>query len=69
MRAVIRFNGKELPDTLCIVNSGENTVVLDTPVTREGELDMYTHAVEVNIFGELPEQLESNWDMLFDEKK
>lgn len=69
MQAVIKFNGIELPDSLCIVENGTNKVTIQTPVSRGEEIDMNTHAVEVNIFGELPELLESNWNRLFDETK
>lgn len=67
MRAKIKFNGKEIPDSLCIVDSASNIVTLQTPVTGEEKIDMETHAVEVNIYGELPAFLESSFYMLLEE--
>lgn len=53
MRAVIKNNGMEIPEALCIVDTANNSVSLTTMTEPCMELDLQRVYVEVNIFGEL----------------
>lgn len=53
MRAIVKHNGVELPEALCIVDTSNNTVTLETMFDPSIKLDLDRVYVEVNIFGEL----------------
>ncbi len=60
MGAVIKVNGMEVPESLAIIDTANNTVTLQTMLISEQELDVdkihvdvdKIHA-EVNLFGEI----------------
>lgn len=51
MSAIVKLNGVELPEVLCIVDSANHDVCLETPNTAEQHLNLSSVHVEVNIFG------------------
>lgn len=53
MRAVIKHNGKELPEASCTVNTASNMVTLRTMCAPDIILNPDRVYVEVNLFGEL----------------
>ena len=61
MRAIVKHNGIELPEALCLVNTASNLVSLETMLEPSMNLDLDKVYVEVNLFGEL-EPLEDDED-------
>lgn len=59
MRAIVKHNGVELPEALCLVNTASNIVTLETMLEPSISLDLDKVYVEVNLFGDL-EPLEDN---------
>lgn len=59
MRAVIKHNGMELPEALCLVNTAGNIVTLETMLEPNMKLDLDKVYVEVSLFGDL-EPLEND---------
>ena len=53
MRAVVKHNGMELPEALCLVNTAGNIVTLETMFEPNIKLDLDRVYVEVNLFGDL----------------
>ncbi len=53
MRAVIKHNGVELPESLCLVNTASNIVTLTTMYDPSMKLNLDKVYAEVNLFGEL----------------
>ena len=53
MGAVIRVNGREVPETLAIVDTLNGSVTLESILTEETFLDMEKVHAEVNIFGDI----------------
>ena len=53
MRAVVKHNGVELPDSLCLVDTANGVVTLTTMFDPCIKLDLTSVYVEVNMFGEL----------------
>lgn len=53
MKPVIKHNGVRLTEALCIVDTSNNTVTLETMFDPSIKLDLDRVYVEVNIFGEL----------------
>lgn len=53
MGAVIKVNGMEVPESLAIIDTANNTVTLQTMLISEQELDVYKIHAEVNLFGEI----------------
>lgn len=56
MRAVIKHNGRIIPEALCIVDTSNNTVILETMETPSMKLDLDRGFVEVSLFGVLEEK-------------
>ncbi len=61
MRAIIKHNGVELPEALCLVNTASNIVTLETMLETNRKLDLTKIYAEVNLFG-LLEPLEDEED-------
>lgn len=61
MRAIVKHNGIELPEALCLVNTASNLVSLETMLEPSMNLDLDKVYVEVNLFGDL-EPLEDDED-------
>ena len=55
MKAVVKHNGVELPESLCLVNTASNIVTLETMLEPNISLDLDKVYVEVNLFGDLEE--------------
>ena len=53
MKAVIKHNGIEIPNSMCLVNTADNIATLDVTFGPSMKLDMDRVYVEVNVFGEL----------------
>lgn len=53
MRAVVKLNGVELKDCLCIIDNSVNEVTVQTETNNGEKLNMDNVYVEVNIFGEI----------------
>lgn len=53
MRAVIKHNGVELPEALCLVNTASNIVTLETMDRPCMKLNMEKLYVRVSILGDL----------------
>lgn len=53
MEAVIKVNGVERPESLCIVDTLNNVVKLTEFTTPERKLDLDYAYAEVNIFGDI----------------
>lgn len=53
MKAIIKINGVELPEALCLVNTASNIVTLETMPEPNIKLDLDKVYVEVNLFGDL----------------
>lgn len=53
MKAVIKHNGEELPEALCLVNTASNIVTLETMDEPCMKLDMEKVYVCVSILGDL----------------
>ena len=52
MKAVIKHNGRVIPEALCIVDTSNNTVILETMVSPSMKIDLNREKgfVEVNLF-------------------
>ena len=55
MKAVVKHNGVELPEALCLVNTASNIVTLEIMLEPNISLDLDKVYVEVNLFGDLEE--------------
>lgn len=53
MRAVIKHNGVELTEALCMVNTAGNIVTLETMCEASMKVNLDKVYVEVNMFGDL----------------
>ncbi len=53
MRAVIKHNGTEIPEAMCLVNTADNLVTLERMDKPNILLDISKVYFEVNLFGEL----------------
>lgn len=53
MSAIIRVNGTEVPESLAIIDTANNTVSLQTMFVCEQKLDVDKIHAEVNLFGEI----------------
>ena len=53
MSAIIKVNGMEVPESLAIIDTANNTVTLQTMLISEQELDVDKIHAEVNLFGEI----------------
>ena len=53
MRAIIKVNNVEVPESLVVVDTLSEEVTIQTPYTPEQKLDMNCCYVEVNIIGKL----------------
>jgi len=53
MGAVIKVNGVEVPEALCVTDTANNIVTLETMFSGEVKLNMNKIYVEVNIFGDI----------------
>ncbi len=53
MSAVIKVNGMEVPESLAIIDTANNTVTLQTMLISEQKLDVDKIHAEVNLFGEI----------------
>lgn len=51
MRAIIKVNGVEVPESLACVDTASNIVTLETVDTGEIKMEMERVYVEVSIFG------------------
>jgi len=62
MRAVIKHNGTEIPEAMCLVNTASNLVTLERMDKPNILLDMSKVYVEVNLFGSLESVGETELD-------
>lgn len=62
MRAVIKHNGTEIPEAMCLVNTANNIVTLERMDKPNILLDMSKVYVEVNLFGSLESVGETELD-------
>lgn len=53
VKAVIKHNGTEIPEALCLVNTASNIVTLERMNEPNIILDLNKVYVEVNLFGAL----------------
>lgn len=53
MGAIIKVNGMEVPESLAIIDTANNTVTLQTMLISEQKLDVDKIHAEVNLFGEI----------------
>ncbi len=53
MSAIIKVNGMEVPESLAIIDTANNTVTLQTMLISEQKLDVDKIHAEVNLFGEI----------------
>ena len=53
MGAVIKVNGMEVPESLAIIDTANNTVTLQTMLISEQELDVDKIHAEDNLCGEI----------------
>lgn len=53
MSAVIKVNGVEVPESLAIVDTANNTVSLQTMFVHEQKLDVNRIHAEVNLYGDI----------------
>ena len=52
-KTIVTFNGKEIPDALCLVNTASNIVTLETMDTPCMKIDLDKAYVAVSIHGKL----------------
>lgn len=53
MSAVIKINGTEVPESLVIIDTANNTVSLQTMLVHEQVLDVNRIHAEVNLYGDI----------------
>lgn len=53
MSAIIKVNGMEVPESLAIIDTANNTVTLQTMLISEQKLDVDKIHAEVKLFGEI----------------